>query len=154
MMWLRVREKVPARIAEWLTSVGMVLVGLYLIAWPAAFGRAGLTGFASIAPLQVWIAASLCLGAARIGALILNGHRAEISAPVRCVGSILGVSFYSSIAAGYSLAELPGGPPMATVLALTLMAGDLFSAVRSGGDTYTALREATRRAPKWTGFLR
>lgn len=150
MLWIRVHKNVPLRIVEWLTAFAMVLVGLYLVVWPAAFERAGLTGFAAIAPAAVWVGASLVIGAARVAALVLNGHRAEVSAPIRCAGAILGVGFFASIAAGYAMANLSGGPPMATIFAIVLASGDLFSAARSGRDTFTAARSARH----WTGFLR
>lgn len=149
MMWVRVRRNVPLRIAEWLGGIMMVLVGLYLVIWPASFQRAGLSGFAAIAPASVWVGASLVLGAARIGALVLNGHKPVVSAPIRCLVAIMGVGLFSSIAAGYSMAQLnPQGPPLAVLFALVFMVGDVFNAARSGLDSYTAYR-STRQ---WTGF--
>ncbi len=149
MILLRVREKVPLRIAEWLCGLAMILIGLYLVIWPSAFSRAGLSGFAAISPVGNWVAASLILGAARIGALVLNGHRPTISAPVRCVVAVLGVGLFSSIAAGYAMATNEHGPPMAILLALPLMVGDIFNSARAGMDTYNAVRSR-----KWIGFSR
>ncbi|UYN98343.1 MAG: hypothetical protein KIT02_10230 [Devosia sp.] len=147
MILLRFREKIPLRIAEWLGGLAMVLIGLYLVIWPTAFQRAGLSGFSAIAPVGVWVGASLVLGAARIGALVLNGHQPAISAPIRCVVAVMGVGLFSSIAAGYAMATNQHGPPMAMLLALVLMAGDVFNAGRAGADTYQAIRSRP-----WTGF--
>lgn len=140
MILLRFREKIPLRIAEWLGGLAMILIGLYLVIWPTAFERAGLSGFAAIAPVGVWVGASLVLGAARVGALVLNGHKPEVSAPIRCFVAVLGVGLFSSIAAGYSLAANEHGPPMAMVLALVLMAGDIFNTIRSAMDSTHAIR--------------
>ena len=140
MILLRFREKIPLRIAEWLGGLAMILIGLYLVIWPTAFERAGLSGFAAIAPVGVWVGASLMLGAARVGALVLNGHKPEVSAPIRCFVAVLGVGLFSSIAAGYSLAANEHGPPMAMVLALVLMAGDIFNTIRSAMDSTHAIR--------------
>lgn len=148
MIFLRVREKVPLRIAEWLCGVAMVLIGLYLVIWPAAFDRAGLAGFAAIAPVGIWVGASLILGAARVGALVLNGHRPGVSAPIRCGVAVMGVGLFSSIAAGYSMATTAAGPPLAMIFALVLMAGDMFNAARAGMDSYNAIRSGS-----WTGSL-
>lgn len=140
MILLRFREKIPLRIAEWLGGLAMIGIGLYLVIWPTAFDRAGLSGFAAIAPVGVWVGASLVLGAARVGALVLNGHKPEVSAPIRCFVAVLGVGLFSSIAAGYSLAANEHGPPMAMVLALVLMAGDIFNTIRSAMDSTHAIR--------------
>jgi hypothetical protein len=140
VIYLRFREKIPLRIAEWLGGIAMILIGLYLVIWPTAFERAGLSGFSVIAPVGWWVAASLILGASRIGALWLNGHKPEVSAPIRCVVAIAGVGLFSSIAAGYAMATNQYGPPMAMILALVLMAGDLFNSARAGMDTYLAIR--------------
>ena len=148
MIFLRIREKMPLRIAEWLGGVAMILIGLYLVIWPTAFERAGLSGFAAIAPAGVWVGTSLVLGAARVGALVLNGHRPEVSAPIRCLVAIMGVGLFSSIAAGYALATTANGPPLAMVFALVLMAGDMFNAARAGMDAYQAIRSGT-----WIGSL-
>lgn len=143
MIYLRFREKIPLRIAEWLGGLAMILIGLYLVIWPTAFERAGLSGFAAIAPVGVWVAASLILGTARVGALVLNGHKPEVSAPIRCTVAVMGVGLFSSIAAGYSLATNHHGPPMAMVLALVLMAGDIFNTIRSAMDSTNAIRSRT-----------
>jgi hypothetical protein len=140
MILLRFREKIPLRIAEWLGGLAMIGIGLYLVIWPTAFDRAGLSGFAAIAPVGVWVGASLVLGAARVGALVLNGHKPEVSAPIRCLVAVMGVGLFSSIAAGYSLAANEHGPPMAMVLALVFMAGDIFNTIRSAMDSTNAIR--------------
>ena len=118
MIYLRFREKIPLRIAEWLGGLAMILIGLYLVIWPTAFDRAGLSGFAAIAPVGVWVGASLILGAARVGALVLNGHKPEVSAPIRCFVAGMGVGLFSSIAAGYAMASNEHGPPMAMIFAI------------------------------------
>lgn len=148
MIYLRFREKIPLRIAEWLGGLAMVLIGLYLVIWPTAFSRTGLSGFASIAPIGVWIGASLFLGAARAGALVLNGHKPEVSAPIRCVVAVMGVGLFSSIAAGYAMATNEHGPPLGMLLALVLMAGDIFNSARAGMDSYNAIRSRS-----WIGSL-
>ena len=147
MIFLRIREKMPLRIAEWLGGLAMILIGLYLVIWPTAFERAGLSGFAAIAPVGVWVGASLILGAARVGALVLNGHRPHISAPIRCAVAVMGVGLFSSIAAGYWMATTINGPPLAMIFALVLMAGDLFNSARAGMDTYHAII----RSGSWIG---
>jgi hypothetical protein len=143
MIFLRMRERIPLRIAEWLGGLAMILIGLYLVIWPTAFERAGLAGFAAIAPVGVWVGASLVLGAARIGALVLNGHKPEISAPIRCFVAMMGVALFSSIAAGYGMATNQHGPPMAMIFALVLMAGDIFNTIRSAMDSTHAIRSRT-----------
>jgi hypothetical protein len=121
----------------------MVLIGLYLVIWPTAFTRTGLSGFASIAPVGVWVGASLFLGAARVGALVLNGHQPRVSAPIRCFVAVTGVGLFSSVGAGYAMATNEHGPPLGMVLALVLMAGDIFNAARSAVDTYNAIRSGS-----------
>ena len=148
MIILRFREKIPLRIAEWLGAIMMVGIGLYLVIWPDAFSRAGLAGFSAIAPVGIWVGASLILGAARVGALVLNGHKPEVSAPIRCFVAMMGVGLFSSIAAGYSMATNEHGPPMAMLFALTFMASDLFNSARAGMDTYQAIRSRA-----WIGSL-
>lgn len=148
MIFLRVREKIPLRIAEWLGGLAMVGIGLYLVIWPTAFDRAGLSGFKAIAPVGVWVGASLILGAARVGALVLNGHRPSISAPIRCFVAMMGVALFSSIAAGYAMATTLHGPPLAMIFALVLMAGDIFNTIRSAMDSTHAIRSRT-----WIGSL-
>jgi hypothetical protein len=140
MIFLRMRERIPLRIAEWLGGLAMILIGLYLVIWPTAFERAGLAGFAAIAPVGIWVAASLILGASRAGALVLNGHKPEVSAPIRCGVAVMGVGLFSSIAAGFAMATNAHGPPMGMIFALVLMAGDLFNSARAGMDTYHAIR--------------
>jgi hypothetical protein len=148
MIIMRVKERVPLRIAEWQGGISMVLLGLYLVIWPGAFNRYGLSGFEAIAPVGVWVAACLVLGASRIGALVLNGHQPEVSAPIRCIVAGCGVALFSSIAAGYSLATNEHGPPMAMILAIAMLLGELFNTARSALDTYNALRSKR----EWTGF--
>jgi hypothetical protein len=143
MIFLRIRERIPLRIAEWLGGVAMIMIGLYLVIWPTAFERAGLSGFAAIAPVGVWVGASLVLGAARVGALVLNGHKPEVSAPIRCIVAVAGVALFSSIAAGYAMATNEHGPPMAMIFAIVLMAGDLFNTIRSAMDSTHAIRSRT-----------
>jgi hypothetical protein len=143
MIFLRMRERIPLRIAEWLGGLAMIMIGLYLVIWPTAFERAGLAGFAAIAPVGVWVGASLVLGAARVGALVLNGHKPEISAPIRCFVAMMGVALFSSIAAGYAMASNAHGPPMAMIFALVLMAGDIFNTIRSAMDSTHAIRSRT-----------
>lgn len=140
MIFLRIRERIPLRIAEWLGGLAMIGIGLYLVIWPTAFARYGLSGFASIAPVGVWVGASLILGAARVGALFLNGHKAEVSAPIRCFVAMMGVGLFSSIAAGYAMATNEHGPPLAMIFALVFTASDLFNSARAGMDTYHAIR--------------
>jgi hypothetical protein len=148
MIWIKVREKMPARILEWVAGIMMVIVGLYLVIWPTAFERAGLAGFATIAPVGSWVAASLCLGALRVGALVVNGHKPTLSAPVRCFVAILGAGLFGSVAAGYSLATNQHGPPLAMFFALAFTLSDIFNAARSGLDTYQAFGSARQ----WNGF--
>ncbi|MGH8815239.1 MAG: hypothetical protein ACREX5_01515 [Achromobacter pestifer] len=124
MIFLRIREKMPMRIAEWLGGLAMIGIGLFLVIWPTAFERAGLAGFEAIAPVGVWVGVSLILGAARVLALVINGHRPHVSAPIRCLVAVMGMGLFSSIAAGYALATNEHGPPMAMVLALVLTLGD------------------------------
>lgn len=143
MIFLRIRERIPLRIAEWLGGVAMILIGLYLVIWPTAFERVGLSGFSAIAPVGVWVGASLVLGAARVGALFLNGHKPEVSAPIRCFVACMGVALFSSIAAGYAMATNEHGPPMAMIFAIVLMAGDLFNTIRSAMDSTNAIRSRT-----------
>lgn len=150
MIFLRIRERIPLRIAEWLGGVAMIMIGLYLVIWPTAFERVGLSGFAAIAPVGVWVGASLILGAARVGALVLNGHRPTVSAPIRCGVAILGIGLFSSIAAGYAMATTSQGPPLAMIFALVLMAGDVFNSARAGMDSYHAII----RNGSWIGSLR
>jgi hypothetical protein len=140
MIFLRIRERIPLRIAEWLGGVAMIMIGLYLVIWPTAFERVGLSGFSAIAPVGVWVGASLVLGAARVGALVLNGHKPEVSAPIRCFVAVAGVALFSSIAAGYAMASNEHGPPMAMIFAIVLMAGDLFNTIRSAMDSTYAIR--------------
>lgn len=148
MLLVRIKERLPLRIAEWLAALAMIGIGLYLVVWPGAFTRAGLSGFAAIAPVGTWIAASLILGALRIFALVLNGHMPHVSAPIRMVGAILGVGLFASVAAGYALAQTENGPPLGVIFALAFVAGDLFSSARTAWETH----DATRRL--WTGFSR
>ncbi len=55
MILLRFREKIPLRIAEWLGGLMMIAIGLYLVIWPTAFARSGLSGGAASAPVsQGW----------------------------------------------------------------------------------------------------
>jgi hypothetical protein len=143
MIFLRMRERIPLRIAEWLGGLAMIMIGLYLVIWPTAFERAGLAGFAAIAPVGVWVGASMILGAARVGALVLNGHKPEVSAPIRCFVAMMGVALFSSIAAGYAMATNQHGPPMAMIFALVLMAGDIFNTIRSAMDSTHAIRSRT-----------
>ena len=143
MIFLRIRERIPLRIAEWLGGIAMIMIGLYLVIWPTAFERYGLSGFAAIAPVGVWVGASLVLGAARVGALVLNGHKPEVSAPIRCIVAVAGVALFSSIAAGYAMASNEHGPPMAMIFAIVLMAGDLFNTIRSAMDSTHAIRSRT-----------
>lgn len=143
MIFLRMRERIPLRIAEWLGGLAMILIGLYLVIWPTAFERAGLAGFAAIAPVGTWVGASLILGAARVGALVLNGHKPEVSAPIRCFVAVMGVGLFSSIAAGYAMATTDKGPPMAMIFALVLMGGDIFNTIRSAMDSTHAIRSRT-----------
>lgn len=149
MIFLRFKEKIPLRIAEWLGAIAMVLIGLYLVIWPSAFQRAGLSGFQSIAPVGVWVTASLLLGTARVAALVVNGHKPELSAPVRCIVAALGVGLFSSISAGYSMSTNEYGPPLATVLAFVLMVGELFNTTRSAQDVFEAYR--SRSLKHWNG---
>jgi hypothetical protein len=149
MIFLRIREKIPLRISEWLCGLAMVLIGLYLVIWPTAFTRSGLSGFASIAPVGVWVAASLFLGVARVGALVLNGHQPTVSAPIRCFVAVTGVGLFSSVPGGYAMATSEHGPPLGMVLALVLMAGDIFNAARAATDTYNAIRSGSWIGPQY-----
>ncbi|HEV7293126.1 MAG TPA: hypothetical protein VGN79_12475 [Devosia sp.] len=149
-MWVRIRERVPLRAPEWLAGLVTILIGLYFVAFPTAFERAGLSGFESIASVGMWVAAGLLLGAARIGALVLNGHQPTISAPVRCLVAICGIGLFGSIAAGYSLSWNQHGPPLGMVLALGFTAADIFNTARSALDVLKAFR----RARSWNGSLR
>jgi hypothetical protein len=147
-MWVRIRERVPLRAPEWLAALATIGIGLYLVSFPLAFARAGLEGFSSIAPVGIWVAASLILGAARIGALVLNGHKPTLSAPVRCVVAICGIALFSSIAAGYAMAWNELGPPLGIVFALAFTAADIFNTGRSALDVLKAFGSGR----PWTGF--
>lgn len=138
-MLVRIRQRFHIRAVEWLASTAMIALGLYLLVWPYAFLRAGLSGFAMLAPQYVWTLACVAIGLLRIGALILNGHRPQISAPVRCVGAILGVGLFASVAVAYALATDQYAPPMAALFAVMFTLADLYSAARSGFDSTHAL---------------
>ena len=144
MIVLHLPHRVHKRVSEWMAAFAMVALGLYFMLWPSAFFRLGMGGFADISsaigmPVQIWMWACIAFGFLRIGALILNGHRPQTSAPIRLVGSMLGAALFAGVSTALimSIGEFAAsvGLPFAIVFALA----EIYNACRAGADTDRAL---------------
>lgn len=138
MLLVRVRERFHVRLFEWTASVLIIGLGLWMLAWPVVFERIGLAGFAELMHPILWQVAAIGIGAARIAALVLNGHRPRWSAPVRMAGALAGACFFAALATGFAMRSSFEDPSIGILTFLILALADLYSAARAAMDTAAA----------------
>lgn len=140
------------RAVEWVAAAAMIGLGLYFMLYPGAFYRIGMVGFADIThslnlPVETWMWASILLGMVRIGALILNGRKSEVSAPLRFTGAALGAALFAGVSTALIISMSENGAAVAIPLTIVLSIAEIYSAIRAINDTNRAMARGTR----WIG---
>lgn len=130
-------EKIPQRSIEWLLSLMILSIGIVLILDEKAYDRAGMSGFLTFLPEIWWSLFAIIIGLFRMIALMVNGFIIKLTAPIRFIGSLLGVTMFSS----YATAAYLSNTPMVVTVFSVLMIGDFYNSVLSGSEIINKLSE-------------
>lgn len=107
----------PARIPEWVASLGMLLACMQLFIETAN----GYTLFTTLEIPKIYVAIAIgVIGLLRMLALYINGRWRRTPA-IRAVGAVLGALLFSLLSAGY-------------LFALALAVSDIYAAYKAGSD--------------------
>jgi len=100
----RLKTRFRMRALEWEHAVIAVILGSILLAHPQLFDGAAFRGAVFQGPgPQVWGAAILAIGVARLLALAVNGYMARPTALIRAIAAAFGVALFGVISLGVLL---------------------------------------------------
>lgn len=136
----RLRQKVPARIAEWLCAGQIFVLGWGLLLFPATFDRPGLSVFSDFMPTARWAWISLALGSFRLVALFVNGHRPLVSGPMRIVGAIAGAGLFGLFLGRFVDISTEGSIAIGVYPFAAWLVADIWNGARASTETFSNWR--------------
>jgi len=102
-IWIQIQHRFGPRMMEWFMAFHTALFGLVLLISPSLFTQPAWSGFRSIFPSESalgWI--MVLLGFARIGGLIVNGARKDVTPVIRQVSAAVGCLIWFGIVYGFA----------------------------------------------------
>lgn len=121
-MVVRIAHRFQQRFHEWVAAVQIMLWGVVLLLPGSTFDYGPYMDFGRMASENSWGFFMLFIGLARIGGLIVNGARQDITPWIRATGAVFGFLIFGVLSLkmavpvfrGYAIpAELAIYPPMA-----------------------------------------
>lgn len=130
-MLISLHEHFPIRVSDWLLSVILFSWGLtVLFLDPAVWALPIYSGLDSLASQGTWASLAIALGAARLGALFVNGA-VRRSPHLRAVGAFLAIFIWVQISLGSMTSEAAGA---AVAIYPWLVFADMFNVYRAARD--------------------
>jgi len=102
-LYVRIQHRFGPRQMEWFMATITSLWGAVLLLPIDTFGGRAWVVFSALAPEPVWGAIMFMLGVARIGGLVVNGARADVTPWIRVVSAGLGFLIWIGISFGFLL---------------------------------------------------
>lgn len=100
---IRIVHRAQTRLVEWLAGFQTMFLGLVLFHPGDTFGTSpSFQLFRSIASEDHWAVFLFLLGVVRIGGLIVNGSRQEITPTIRALGAIVGFFVFFGFTFGFA----------------------------------------------------
>ena len=102
-LWVRIKHRFGPRLMEWFIAWVTACWGAVLLLPAETFHGASWIIFSAIATEEFWGTAMLLLGALRIGALVVNGVRKDVTPWIRVVSAASGFMIWVGITTGFAL---------------------------------------------------
>jgi hypothetical protein len=102
-LWVRIKHRFGPRFPEWFFGWVTACWGAVLLLPADTFDSASWIIFAALAPEKWWGTVALSLGVSRIGALIVNGARKDVTPWIRVVSAGCGFMIWVCISTGFAL---------------------------------------------------
>lgn len=130
-LWVRIKHRFGPRLMEWFIAWMTACWGGVLLLPADTFAGPAYAIFLAVAPEWWWGAAMLLLGAARIGALIVNGSRKDITPWIRVVSAGCGFMVWVGITTSFALTGV-----ISTWIAIypSLAVAEIINVVRAARD--------------------
>lgn len=108
-LWIRIRRRFGPRLSEWMFSAITIGWGLIML-WPGdTFELAAYAGFKALFGSDTNVGALMfVLGLARLGGLIVNGARKDVTPWIRLVSAFIGAMVWVGCGFAQSLAGVLG----------------------------------------------
>lgn len=142
-VYLRIRHRFGPRLSEWFVALVTFLWGVVLLLPAATFDGPSWVIFRSIMPELGWGALLMILGLLRLGGLVVNGARRNVTPYIRVVSAYAGVVLFLGISAGFFFSGVIG-----TWIAVypTIVVLELFNIHRAAHDVGETHATAASRA--------
>lgn len=102
-IYVRIRHRFGPRLSEWFAAVVTFLWGVVLLLPADTFAGPSWVIFRAIMPEGSWAVLLIILGALRLGGLIVNGARKEVTPWIRVLSAGGGFVIWSGISLGFGL---------------------------------------------------
>lgn len=103
-IWIRIQHRFGPRMMEWFMAGHTALWGLVLLLPEQTFNQPAWSGFRVIFGDEVQLGwAMVCLGLMRVGGLIVNGARKNVTPWIRVASAGFGFLIFVGISTGYAL---------------------------------------------------
>lgn len=137
-IYVRIRHRFGPRLSEWYVAVVTFLWGVVLLLPADTFAGPSWVIFRSIMAESSWGILLMVLGALRIGGLIVNGARKNVTPWIRVVSAGGGFLIWSGVSLGFGLSGVIS-TGLAVYPAIAIL--ELFNihrAAHDAGETYAA----------------
>lgn len=101
-IWIRIQHRFGARMMEWFYAGHTLLFGLVLLLFIGVFDQPAWRGFEAVITQANLGLIMAFLGIARIGGLIVNGARKELTPWIRVFSAACGFLLFIAITLGYA----------------------------------------------------
>lgn len=130
-LWIRIRHRFGPRLSEWYVAAVMVGWGLVLLLPAHTFNGPSWVIFRALMSEAQWGMLIMALGVLRLGGLIVNGARKNITPWIRVVSAGFGFLIFLGIALAFGLSGV-----ISTGLALypSIAVLELFNVYRAAHD--------------------
>lgn len=132
-----IQQYIENRLFEWTMSIAMCLLAMEIFLWPATLGASAFHWLVLFLPTELVGVFLLLVGAARLGALFVNGRSMLLGPRVRAIGSLAGAvmwgQFCLALIMPFATSEraIPSpGIPFWFLFTLS----EIYSAYRAAGD--------------------
>ena len=102
-LWIRIRHRFGPRMTEWVVAVQMSLWGLVLLLPADTFDGEAWLLFRSVMSENAWGALMLFFGLLRLGGLVVNGARKNVTPWIRIISAAFGFFVFVGISCCFAL---------------------------------------------------
>lgn len=135
-VWIRIKHRFGPRMTEWLVALQTALWGLVLLLPAETFASPAWNMFSSIMSEESWGVLMLFLGLVRLGGLVVNGARKNITPWIRIVSAGFGFLIFVGISFSFTLSGvISTWIAIYPTIALVELA-NIYRAAHDAGESY------------------